>query len=356
MPAPEGLEHIRAALDELACADAPELVAEARAEARGRVRSMLADALTDSMLGRAAAWLSDGRLAEKVGEPPDAPGAGPHDPPRGEVPDPPAADPTAFYVYGVVRLDDAAVADELLGLWGRSVDPVHEGELAAVVSRVPTREFDESVLRKHLADMGWVEAVARAHEGVLDHLCTRVTVIPMRMCTVYQAEAGVREMLQREATTLIEALEHLDGKREWGVQTFFSRSRAAPASGADHEPADGRKETMSGAAYLARKREERDLDEELDGLIEQAVQEIHEDLAAIAADSALNSPQSREASGNRGDMVLNGVYLVGDEDREAFGDEVAALGSRYEELGLELVITGPWPPYNFLPGSIGATW
>jgi hypothetical protein len=335
------LDRMRAALEELARADAGELVAEARAEARARVRSMLADRLADAMLEGAAASLSDQRAASA--------------PKRSEAPQAPSSERTAVYVYGVLARDAATATDDVRGLWGQEVEAVCEGEVAAVLSRVPAAEFEEAALRTHLADMAWVESVARSHQEVLDHLCRRMTVIPMRMCTVYQAESGVREMLEREVEALKDALEHLDGKRELGVQAFFSRSRAAPAA-TEEEHADRRDQASSGAAYLARKREERELEARLDELVEGAVQEIHEQLAEIAADSALSAVQSREASGNRGDMVLNGAYLVADEDRDAFSERVDVLGSRFQAVGLELAITGPWPPYNFLPGSIGATW
>jgi gas vesicle protein GvpL/GvpF len=222
--------------------------------------------------------------------------------------------------------------------------------LAAVISEVPRADFDESALREHLADMAWVESVARAHQGVLDQLCSRTTVIPMRMCTVYHSDRGVQEMLRREATTLLNTLEYLDGRREWGVQAFFSRSRAAESTRA---PADG---PSTGTAYLEQRREQRELDDRLDELVEESVQEIHGLLAELAVDSTLNAPQRREASGRSEDMVLNGVYLVEKENEDTFSEQVRGLGSTYAERGLELDLTGPWPPYNFLPGSIGATW
>jgi hypothetical protein len=55
-------------------------------------------------------------------------------------------------------------------------------------------------------------------------------------------------------------------------------------------------------------------------------------------------------------MVLNGVYLVSDDGAHAFHEEVHALQSELEAGGIELVATGPWPAYNFVPGEIGAAW
>ncbi len=231
---------------------------------------------------------------------------------------------------------------------------VSEGDLAAVVSEVPREEFEESQLRASLSDMTWVETVAREHEVVLDELCQRTTVIPMRMCTVYQSGDRVEEMLVREADGLHNALEHLEGKREWGVQAFFSPARVRPTEDPDvrDESGDG----STGAAYIRRRQDERELEAQLDQRVEQAAQEIHDGLSAAAFESMINPPQRPEASGRLEEMALNGVYLVEDDDQPLFEASVRDLQARFSSLGLELVITGPWPPYNFLPGSIGAAW
>jgi gas vesicle protein GvpL/GvpF len=55
-------------------------------------------------------------------------------------------------------------------------------------------------------------------------------------------------------------------------------------------------------------------------------------------------------------MFLNGVYLVADETLDGFHEEVQALQAEFDPHGIELVCTGPWPAYNFVPGTIGAAW
>ena len=54
--------------------------------------------------------------------------------------------------------------------------------------------------------------------------------------------------------------------------------------------------------------------------------------------------------------MLNGVYLVEDGAQADFDREVSELQEEFDPLGLVLVLTGPWPAYNFVPGTIGAAW
>ncbi len=359
----ESFERLRAALDELAAADAAELVAEARAEARARVRSMLSDALAHSMLEHARGALRHGISAAPAGAPSEPRGTrtrpGTESEPRG-TPRPhsegdaqPDARASARYVYGVIDSTTASLPTDLAGIGDTQVKAVSGGDLAAVSSLVPEAEFDESELKAHLSDMAWVETVAREHEHVLDEVGKLTTVIPMRMCTVYRTEDGVREMLDREGAALRDALEHLRGKREWGVQAFFSRARARPSKDGQTEAAGG---PSTGVAYMQRRREEQELEAQLAQLVDQAGEEIHEHLQTITVEAAVNPPHRPEVDGRPDEMVLNGVYLVEDSALERFRDAVRNLQARFSATGLELVITGPWPPYHFLPGSIGAAW
>jgi hypothetical protein len=252
-------------------------------------------------------------------------------------------------VYGVID------ADAEPGVSLNGVDPAHpvtilrEETLGAVTSQVPLDGFDEERLREHLADMAWVEATARAHERVLERVQAQTTVIPMRMCTVYRTEEGVREMLRREADAFQEAIDLLAGKAEWGVKAFVSLDddQTGTESGAG---------ATRGAAYMQRKRTQRERRQRAMDAAEHAADAIHDRLSPVADDSQVIPLQRPEASGHAGAMVLNGVYLVADHALERFHEEVRALGGEFDPEGIELVCTGPWPAYNFVPGTIGAAW
>jgi hypothetical protein len=236
----------------------------------------------------------------------------------------------------------------------RPMQILTEGAVAAAVSEVDLEEFGEARLRDHLRDMNWVERVARAHEAVLDRIRAQATVIPMRMCTVYRSEAGVREMLRREANALSQAIDHLDGKAEWGVKAFAD-SDGTPAATAGDESEDV-PSSARGAAYMRQRRDERDRREQARQQLEEAAAQIHDRLCTLASDGQVLPPQRPEVSGHVGDMVLNGVYLVDNDDRERFHTELQALEAEFAPHGVELELTGPWPAYNFVPGTIGAAW
>jgi hypothetical protein len=361
--ADEELAALRELIGRLAAQDAAQVIAEARAEARTRVRAALADALADSLQEAIERQLATGAPGDQPSPPaPRRPNPPPipgelvdTQPPPVRLPEHPVG--LGTYVYGVVWATDTPFTEELSGLDADGpVATVTEGPLAAVVSRVPLTEFEEDELRSHLSDIDWVERVARAHEAVLDDLCARTVVVPMRMCTVYRSDENLRSMLRREETNLRAALEFLDGKLEWGVKVIASGDSGGPAAPDAGAAADDARAASSGAEYLARRRARRDEQAELEAIQADAAAEIHEALAELADDGLLNPIQSSELPGRDGRLVMNGVYLVEREATDAFHQEAEELEQRFGSLGLELLRTGPWPPYNFVPGDVGAAW
>ena len=350
MPRDDDLARLSEDLAGLVAGEVPELLAEARAEARTRVRAVLVEALAEAMLtqARRSGVTPPGPIAPDPGAPaPHDAGPLPSAPARGDRDPDPASRGHADYVYGVTTAD----GDALPPITG--IDPEHPvtlsvaGDLAAIVSAVPLSEFDEQRLREHLGDMGWVETVARRHEDALEAVAAARTVIPMRMCSIYREPDAVARMLRTEATVIHDALKLLSGRDEWGVKVFAVGAPASPAVAEADPPA-------TGAAYLEGRRAARQQHADAGGALTDACTAVHDRLSALAAAAKVIAPQRPEVSGHDGDMVLNGVYLVDASTVDTFHAAVAALQEQLAPAGAELIVTGPWPAYHFVPDPIGS--
>jgi hypothetical protein len=332
----DSLEGLRRALGSFAAERVPRLLEEAEEEALARARKILGQEMLEALLRR-----SGETLVPAAEEP--RPLAAPGD--AGEL---------GYYVYGIVE-GEAVLPEGLIGVDARHVPfPVREGDLTAVASRVDLAEFGEEGLRENLEDVGWLEEKARAHEGVLDGVLAHNTVVPMRLCTIYRGEEQVREMLRRERRSLSESLRHLHGRSEWGAKAIAragALEKAAMERLGDPAEAEG---ASSGVRYLNRKRTQGQAREEAGAVAEELARAIHEPLAELASEALLNPLQRPETSGHEGDMLLNGVYLVEEKEVDRFRALASELGERYREDGIAVELTGPWPPYNFVKGSIEA--
>jgi hypothetical protein len=252
-----------------------------------------------------------------------------------------------WYVYGVVA-EAYELPEQLIGIDDEHHVTVVPAEgIAAVASRVPLDEFGEEALTEQVGDLGWLETNARRHEYVLDRVREHTTLVPMRLCTIYQDDASVREMLAREHEFLVGALERLEGRTEWGVKLFAHES-AGRKSDALREDDEQLRESGPGAAYLLEKRLESRRAAEAESVLEERCAAAHERLAVLAVEAKLNPVQPRELTNREEQMLLNGVYLVEDRASGEFANAAAALQAEYEGEGIELELTGPWPPYNFV--------
>ncbi len=246
----------------------------------------------------------------------------------------PVAD-SVVYVYAVT---DAGAPDPAAGpgVDGAAVRRVVSGALAAVVSSVDAVRFSEDALRRSLEDLPWLEATARAHHGVVAAAAQAGPVAPVRLATVYLDDDRVRALLDERAEGFAAALDRIRGRVEWGVKAFAVPSAAA----AESQPAPG---SGPGAAYLARRRAERDRATRGREDAAAAAEAVHRELAAVALASRRYPPQDPRLSGHREEMVLNAAYLVD-------ADGAAALRRLVEERAanaLRLELTGPWAPYSF---------
>jgi hypothetical protein len=335
----EDVRRLREVLAGLVADDVPELLAEARTEARARVRAVLAEVMAEAMLEQV-------RRSGTPGPPaPTRPAA-----PSRVSPSPAGNDDSlGYYVYGVTTSDGAAPPN--MG----GVDPAHPvsvlmgAGLAALVSRVPLAEFNEERLREHLGDIAWVETIARRHEEVLEAAAAGGTLIPMRLCSIYRDAGGIRAMLTREADPMRAALHLVQGRAEWAVKVFSAPPPPSSAASPDQAQAD------SGAAYLERRRQAQHHREAADEQQAAACESVHSRLGSLAARAAVIPPQRPEVSGHDGEMLLNGVYLVDDAAVSTFQDEVRVLREEFAPAGVELVVAGPWPAYNFVPDAIGVS-
>jgi gas vesicle protein GvpL/GvpF len=265
-----------------------------------------------------------------------------------------------WYLYGVIAADGAPAR------FGTSaaVDAAHEvglvteGPLAGVTSRVPLEEFDERTLPDRLGDATWLEQKIRAHEQVLEGVLEEASVVPCRFCTVYRSEAELRRFLSEKREPLEAALDRVQGQVEVGAKAFIDRERFAAAQSRDNEAIRQLEERVSsaegGRAYLERRRLEQLISSELERFRTEIADELHARLLAAAEDGVSLPLQPPEISGRDDEMLFNGAYLV-PADRGAFEDALAVLAGEYRDAGAELELTGPWPPYNFIPTDLRAS-
>ncbi|GAA2148616.1 GvpL/GvpF family gas vesicle protein [Actinomadura napierensis] len=264
----------------------------------------------------------------------------------------------AVYLYGVTRGLDPAALDDTAGVAGapvRAVPSAGPGGLTALVSTVRLDEYGEAALRENLEDLAWLEATARAHHEVVDRAAHAAPTAPVRIATIYRDDARVAQVLAEQGDRFAQALDRVTGRAEWGVKAYAHRDAleadepAEPpqaAESAGPAPGPAAQGPGAGTAYLRRRQQERQRRADAGRKVSEQATAIHDGLAALAVASRHHPPQDPKLSGHAGVQILNAAYLLDEDDAPGFADAARAAGERYP--GIEVEVTGPWPPYSFI--------
>jgi hypothetical protein len=236
---------------------------------------------------------------------------------------------------------------------GGTVELVEGDGLAALVSRVPLAEFGEEPLRRNLNELAWLERVARTHEAVLERALVEATIAPLRLCTIYESADRVRAMLDADRARFAEVLDALEGRQEWGIKLLLDPERLAAEARRRIPEGEAQAaqvaERGEGAGYMLRRRLERQVADAADELAAEVAHQVHARVQDWAVDAVTRPPQNRELSGHEGDMALNAAYLVEVDRVDGLRELVAELEAHHRAVGARIELTGPWPPYNFVP-------
>jgi Gas vesicle synthesis protein GvpL/GvpF len=241
------------------------------------------------------------------------------------------------WVYAVTNRADRDGLRYVPGVGGVQVRDVSEAGLHAVVSSMGPGAFGGAPLTSVLADPDSMYRVGTEHHEVIAAVARDSPVVPMRLATVYPDDETVRALLAEHWDELTDLLRAFSGTQEWAVQVYLDGPGLAghgPA-GAEMSPLAGR---GPGAAALPGR--------------ESAWQQAEAHADQIDRRLSLLSIESRRHPlpclrfRTEGWMVLNGAYLVREENADEFGEAARNPGGLAE--GVRTAITGPWPPYSFV--------
>jgi hypothetical protein len=204
---------------------------------------------------------------------------------------------------------------------------------------VPLAVYGSGVLDAALRDLQWVGDVAVAHETVVEHFTQQknVTVIPMKLFTMFSNDSrAVEEMRERERQILA-VMKRISGCEEWGVRI----TRTVPATSVSAE----QPRPLSGAAFLAAKKQARDVAREVIRAAAASADAAFTTLSAIARD-ARRRDDAPEGAG--APPLLDAAFLVPAARRTRFKAAARKLAGAAATAGTEITVTGPWPAYNFV--------
>jgi len=247
---------------------------------------------------------------------------------------------TGRYLYAIGRGMDDTDLSSVPAIDDGRLELVRHRGLDAVVSTVSLDEFGEEGLKQNLENLDWLENVARRHDDVVHAVASTGAVAPLRLATICLDDDGVRARLDEWYFALEQVLDRVQGRMEWSVKAF-----SAPVAERGPDLSSLSDGGGVGAAYLQRRRLATEERQHAESAAVACAEEVYEQLATASVASRRLRPQDPRLSGHEGTMILNAAFLVDVDETAGFQAMVQRLQSLY--AGMELVATGPWPPYSF---------
>jgi hypothetical protein len=205
-----------------------------------------------------------------------------------------------------------------------------------VAADVPLDRYGPDRLESALRDLEWVAAIAVAHEAVVEHVARLrgVTVVPMKLFTMFSNAGRAVEEMRGRRREIAAVLKRIGGCEEWGVRVIRGAQAPPPP------PA----EVTSGAAFLAARKQARDVAREAAMRAAEAAEQAFDGLAPLA-----RSVRRREdAPAGAVPPLLDAAFLVPTGKRARFQTTARRLAQACARAGADLTLTGPWPAYNFV--------
>jgi hypothetical protein len=215
--------------------------------------------------------------------------------------------------------------------------------LFLVVSDAPLARYGEEAIQRGLSDLDWVSRAAVAHERIVESFIDAAAVLPMKLFTIFNNDERALEHVRRDRGRIDALLKRLTNHHEWGVRVVLDRTRAAAAKPARRTAAST---ATSGAAYLTRKKAQRDATMELAERARETVAALYDRMAARARAATRRSATELPAQG--GPLLLDAAFLVPRTRSRAFQGLVAREARSLSRQGYGVSLTGPWPPYTFM--------
>src|SRR5882672_12519718 len=199
------------------------------------------------------------------------------------------------------------------------------GEFAVIVSEYDRTEapFDHKSLIEHARVVG-----ACFRQG---------TVLPFRFGTIFDSDDALRQAVRTNRRTFGQSVARLRGKAEMHLKLRVRDGSLREAM------ADVILPDTVGGDYLIKLREKASQDRERRTKARALSVQVHK----------LFNPLEEEISCKRVDsdgMLIDIAHLIDSKSVEKYQNRYSSAAKQLKNC--ELLISGPWPPYHFLPGKL----
>lgn len=240
-----------------------------------------------------------------------------------------------IYAYAVVGNSQLKMGDVFM---------VNYKDLTLMGKMVDVTDFQKD-LQEALKNPKTMATVLTEHQDFLDKLMKETTIIPFQFGTILKDKEGVVGHLKSSYERYKELLKKFADRQEWGVRVFTDLKKFKTSIIQTNQ--EDIQKPSSGTAYLLRKKQEEETEESTNEKLTSFSEEILNSLKELAFEYKVT--KSAQRLSEKGELLISAFAFLLDRSKvKEFDQKLAELGKKYQEFGLKLTSSGPWPAYNFV--------
>jgi hypothetical protein len=238
----------------------------------------------------------------------------------------------AWYAYciteqqafqGNTRARRPFLIESLRGINGAQVFGYPSGDFAVIVSAyIPDEKLNQQAVVEH----------AR----VVSSCFERTTVLPFRFGTVFDNDDALRRSVRANRKQFLASVDKLRGKAEMHLKVVVK-------DGSLREALNIALPNTVGGAYLTVLREKASRQRERQTKVRALSTQVNKMFHPLEEDISCRKNDA-------GSMMLDIAHLIDHKSIEKYQNRFTSAANQLK--GCELVLSGPWPPYHFMPGKL----
>ncbi len=237
----------------------------------------------------------------------------------------------AWYAYciaeqqafqGSVRARRPFPIEGLHGVRGAQILGYPSGEFAVVVSEYVRGELDQRAVLDH------------AH--VISECFRITTVLPFRFGTVFETDEALRRAVRSNRKIFLESVAHLRGKSEMHLKLVVREGSLPQAINTPLPLAPGNEYLTQLRVQAVRDREAQTRARAISMQVHKLFNPLQEEVSCKKVDS--------------GGLLIDIAHLIDSKTIPKYQNRCSTVVRQLKDC--EVVVSGPWPPYHFMPGKL----
>ncbi len=209
-----------------------------------------------------------------------------------------------------------------------------KGVSDAPVLAYPSGDF-AVIVSEHSPEQTLTQQSIVEHARVISECFRTLTVLPFRFGTIFESDEALRRAVRGNRKAFLESVARLRGKSEMHVKILVKDDSV--------EEAITDMPVGVGGEYLRKLRDRASRARERQTKARAVSMQVHKLFCPLEEDVVCKRTDS-------GTMLMDFAHLIDSTTIAKYQNRYSAATRHFKDC--QVTITGPWPPYHFMPGKL----